>query len=43
LAEEAHAPQRWARFGREELPIPQRLAEDGVGDIIGTQPNPVHL
>jgi hypothetical protein len=37
LAEEAHGPQRWARHGREELPIPNRLAEDGVGDIIGAQ------
>jgi hypothetical protein len=42
LAEEAHGPQCWARLGREELPIPQRLAEDGVGDLIGAQPNPVY-
>lgn len=42
LAEEAHGPQRWAWLGREELPIPNRLAADGVGDIIGAQPNPVH-
>ena len=42
LAEEAHGPQRWARLGREELPITNRLAEDGVGDIIGAQPNTVH-